>query len=135
MSRNYARSVDGLIMSREGVNGRATTQSVQTGLLMIRAFWKQSSRGTWRSLLQVSRAGTPLALTSSWRKPSTCPWKHRASAVSCRSRAAGMQAIAEMLVEAYLEAAEVARTPSELHRLQALAQRSIARLAWLRALA
>ena len=45
------------------------------------------------------------------------------------------QAIAEMLVEAYLEAAEVARTPSELHRLQALAQRSIARLAWLRALA
>ena len=45
------------------------------------------------------------------------------------------QAIAEMLVEAYLEAAEVARTPSELHRLQDLAQRSIARLAWLRALA
>jgi len=45
------------------------------------------------------------------------------------------QAIAEMLVEAYLEAAEVARTPRELHRLQHLAQRSITRLAWLRALA
>ena len=45
------------------------------------------------------------------------------------------QAIAEMLIEAYLEAAEVARTPSELHRLQDLAQRSIARLAWLTALA
>jgi hypothetical protein len=45
------------------------------------------------------------------------------------------QAIAEILIEAYLEAAEVARTPSELHRLQDLAQRSIARLAWLRALA
>jgi hypothetical protein len=45
------------------------------------------------------------------------------------------QAIAEMLIEAYLQAAEVARTPSELHRLQDLAQRSIARLAWLRALA
>jgi rubrerythrin len=45
------------------------------------------------------------------------------------------QAIAEMLIEAYLQAAEVARTPSELHRLQDLAQCSIARLAWLRALA
>jgi hypothetical protein len=45
------------------------------------------------------------------------------------------QAIAEMLIEAYLEAAEVARTPSELHWLQDLAQRSIARLAWLTALA
>jgi len=45
------------------------------------------------------------------------------------------QAIAEMLIEAYLEAAEVARTPSELHRMQDLAQRSIARLAWLTALA
>jgi rubrerythrin len=45
------------------------------------------------------------------------------------------QAIAEMVIEAYLEAAEVARTPSELHRLQDLAQHSIARLAWLRALA
>jgi rubrerythrin len=45
------------------------------------------------------------------------------------------QAIAEILVEAYLEGAEVARKPSELHQLQDLAQRSIARLAWLRALA
>jgi rubrerythrin len=45
------------------------------------------------------------------------------------------QAIAEMVIEAYLEAAEVARTQSELHRLQDLAQHSIARLAWLRALA
>jgi rubrerythrin len=45
------------------------------------------------------------------------------------------QAIAEMLVEGYLEGADVARKPSELHRLQNLAQRSISRLAWLRALA
>ena len=45
------------------------------------------------------------------------------------------QAIAETLVEAYLEGAEVTRKPGELHRLQDLAQRSIARLAWLRALA
>jgi len=45
------------------------------------------------------------------------------------------QAIAEMLIESYLEAAEVVRTPRELHRLQDLAQRSIARLAWLSALA
>lgn len=36
----------------------------------------------------------------------------------------GPQAIAEMPIEAYLEAAEVARTPNELHRLQDLAQRS-----------
>jgi rubrerythrin len=45
------------------------------------------------------------------------------------------QEIAEMLVEAYLEAAEAARTPSELQQWQDLAQRSIARLAWLRAFA
>jgi rubrerythrin len=45
------------------------------------------------------------------------------------------QAIAEMLIEAYLEGAEAARMPSELQRLQDLAQRSIFRLAWLRALA
>jgi rubrerythrin len=43
------------------------------------------------------------------------------------------QAIAEMLIEAYLEGADVARKPDELHQFQDLAQRSIARLAWLRA--
>jgi hypothetical protein len=44
------------------------------------------------------------------------------------------QAIAETLIEAYLEGADVTRKPGELHRLRDLAQRSIARLAWLRAL-
>jgi rubrerythrin len=45
------------------------------------------------------------------------------------------QAIAELLVEAYLKGADITRKPRELHWLQDLAQRSISRLAWLRALA
>lgn len=44
------------------------------------------------------------------------------------------QVIAEALADAYLESAEAARDPARLDSLQALAERAIVRLAWLRAL-
>ena len=45
-----------------------------------------------------------------------------------------VQTIAEALTEAYLEGAEASHDPKRLGSLQALAARSIARLAWLRSL-
>ena len=45
-----------------------------------------------------------------------------------------VQTIAEALTEAYLEGAEASHDPERLQSLQALAARSIARLAWLRSL-
>jgi hypothetical protein len=42
--------------------------------------------------------------------------------------------IAETLVDAYLESAETAGEPARLDKLQGLAGRAIARLAWLRSL-
>ena len=51
------------------------------------------------------------------------------------SRARGdAQDIAEALADAYLESAEAARDPAGLDSLQKLAERAIARLAWLRTL-
>lgn len=44
------------------------------------------------------------------------------------------EVIAEALADAYLESAEAARDPSRLESLQGLAERAIARLAWLRTL-
>ena len=44
------------------------------------------------------------------------------------------EALAEALVDAYLESAEGATDPTRLEELQRLAQRAIARLAWLRSL-
>ena len=44
------------------------------------------------------------------------------------------QEIAEALADAYLEGAETARDPARLESLQKLAERAIARLAWLRSL-
>jgi len=48
---------------------------------------------------------------------------------------ADAQTIAEALADAYLDGAESSDDPDRLEALQALAQRAIARLAWLRALA
>jgi rubrerythrin len=48
---------------------------------------------------------------------------------------ADAQTIAEALSDAYLEGAEGAREPERLQSLQSLAERAIARLAWLRSLA
>jgi rubrerythrin len=48
---------------------------------------------------------------------------------------ADAQTIAEALSDAYLEGAEGAREPERLQSLQTLAERAIARLAWLRSLA
>lgn len=45
-----------------------------------------------------------------------------------------VETIAEALTDAYLEAAETSDSPAHLETLQALAGRSIARLAWLRSL-
>jgi hypothetical protein len=44
------------------------------------------------------------------------------------------QAIAEALVDAYLEAAELSQDPQRLELLQSLAGQAIARLAWVRSL-
>ena len=44
------------------------------------------------------------------------------------------QTIAEALADAYLDGAESSDDPCRLESLQALAERAIARLAWLRAL-
>jgi rubrerythrin len=51
------------------------------------------------------------------------------------SRAQGdAQDIAEALADVYLESAEAARNPARLESMQKLAERAIARIAWLRAL-
>ena len=44
------------------------------------------------------------------------------------------RSVAEALADAYLESAEAARDPAGLDSLQKLAERAIARLAWLRTL-
>ena len=44
------------------------------------------------------------------------------------------QAIAELLADAYLDGAEASNEPERLEALQTLAERAIARLAWIRTL-